>query len=300
MADNEETQTTMLVDGSTNTNVAATAAPDPVIDYAAQGGAKASTLPKDQSVSLKAAPATTKDAATHTTTKAAAKFSTATPSGSPRRKKAKVSTQPLTANAAATTTASTIPLEETPVWKAYVTWLDQGSVQQVQFTKCPGFRRDLIEGCAGIESEKRKKIMTGFSHLCGEGLHNFAAKVSENEKIDSKWPFVGALCDPTKPRTKDAWMWMVSMLEPYDDRNFAMHSAKCVGVHGDKKSSWPLCKECTKAKDGLFKRCRNAVDIRAGPIPDEHRIDTLVCPTLLQKRMEQDKEKLRRSSLGGR
>jgi hypothetical protein len=219
---------------------------------------------KTKASSLKAAPTTTKGAATSTTTKAAAKLSTAT-SGSPRSKKAKVATQPLTTNAAAATAVTMPPLEETPAWKAYVTWLDQGqnSVQQVQFTKCPGFRRDLIEGCAGIESEKKKKIMTGFSHLCGEGLHNFAARISGNDKIDSKWPIVGALRS-SKTKNEDGYMWMVSMLEPYDDRTFTIHSVKCVGERGDKKIPWPICEECTKSKRSFFERCRKAVDIRAG------------------------------------
>jgi hypothetical protein len=260
---------------------------------------KAATLrPKAQSATLKAAPATTKKATTSTTsttTKAAAKMSTATP-GSPRRKKAKVSTQPLTTKSAASITdpPGTTPLEETPVWQAYQAWLDKGSEEQVpKFTNCPGFRRNFIEESVGIEAEKRKKTMTGFSHLCGEGLHNFAAKISENEKLDSKWPIVGALRS-NRTKEKDSWMWMVSMLEPYDDRNFAIHSANCVGEAGDKHSFWPLCRECTRGKHGLFERCRKAVDIRAGPIPDKQRIDTLVCPTLSRKRMEQDREKFRR------
>lgn len=258
--------------------------------------AKATPRSKDQSTSLKAAPATTKKVATSTTTKAAAKkSSTATP-GSPRHKKAKVSTEPLTTNTATTTPAGTgtIPLEETSVWKAYVTWLDKGDVEQVKFTKCPGFTLEYIEESVGIESEKRKKTVTGFSHLCGEGLHNFAAKASENEKIDSKWPIVGALRS-NRTKGKDAsWMWMVSMLEPHDDRKYAIHSAECAGETGDQHSPWPLCKECKRGKHGLFERCRKAVDIRAGPIPDKQRIDTLVCPTLARKRMEQDREKFRK------
>jgi hypothetical protein len=138
-----------------------------------------------------------------------------------------------------------------------------------------------------------KKTLTGFSHLVAEGLHNFATKISENEKMDSKWPVVGALRS-NQNKNKDAWMWIVSMLEPYDDRKFAIHSAKCVGEPSDKYTSWPLCKECSRGKHGLFERCRKAVDIRAGPIPDKRKIETLVCPTLSRKRMEQDREKFRK------
>jgi hypothetical protein len=250
---------------------------------------KGSPRANAKSTSLKAAPATTKGAATKTATiKAVAnKSSTATP-GSPRRKKAKVSTQPLITDTGIT------PLEETPVWKAYVDWLDKGNVQEVKSTKCPGFTLELIEGSIGIEAEKLKKIATGFSHLCGEGLHNFAAKVSESEKIDSKWPIVGALRSNRSKGIDASWMWMVSMLEPYDDRKFAIHSAECVGESGDQNSPWPLCKECKRGKHGLFERCRKGVDIRAGPIPDRQRIDTLVCPTLSRKKMEQDREKFRK------
>jgi hypothetical protein len=250
-----------------------------------------STQPKSKSASLKAAPApaTSKGAATSATTEAAANLSAVTP-GSPRRKKAKISTS---TDTAATTTPGTTPLEETDVWKAYVDWLDNGSVKQVRFTKCPGYRLEFIEGCVGIEAEKLKKTLTGFSHLCGEGLHNYAAKASENETVDSKWPVVGAIrCNQSKD--KDAWMWMVSMLEPHDDRKFAIHSPKCVGELGDQYSSWPLCKECNRAKHRLYARCRRAVDIRAGPINENSRIDTLVCPTLARKRMEQDRAKFRR------
>jgi hypothetical protein len=251
--------------------------------------AKASPRPRAKSTALKAAPATTEKAAT------AKKSSTATAPGSPRRKKAKVSTQPLTIDAAAATTNTGVtPLEETPVWKAYVDWLDKGTVQKVKSTKCPGFTLELIEGSIGIESEKLKKTAAGFSHLCGEGLHNFAAKVSENEKIDSKWPIVGALRSNQSKGIDASWTWMISMLEPYEDRKFAIHSAECVGESGDQNSPWPLCKECKRGKNGFFERCRKGVDIRAGPIPDKQRIDTLVCPTLSRKRMEQDREKLRK------
>jgi hypothetical protein len=256
---------------------------------------KTKASPKAKSAYLQAAPATTKKAAKSTTTKAAAKkSSTATPA-SPKRKKAKVSTLPLTIDTTtATTDTGVTPLEETPVWKAYVDWLDKGDVQEVKSTKCPGFTLELIEGSIGIESEKLKKTATGFSHLCGEGLHNFAAKVSENEKIGSKWPIVGALRSNRTKGIDASWMWMVSMLEPYEDRKFAIHSAECVGESGDQNSPWPLCKECKRGKHGLFERCRKGVDIRAGPIPDKQRIDTLVCPTLSRKRMEQDREKFRK------
>jgi hypothetical protein len=260
---------------------------------------KAAPVPKAKSSSLKAAPAATKKAASSTTTKKAASSTTtkkaalsttttATPD-SPRRKKAKVSDAPAT-----TMNTGITPLEETPVWKAYVEWLDKGSVEEVKSTKCPGFTLELIEGSIGIEAEKLKKTATGFAHLCGEGLHNFAAKVSENEKIDSKWPIVGALRSNRTKGVDLSWMWMVSMLEPYGDRKFAIHSVECVGESGDQNSPWPLCKECKRGKHGLFERCRKGVDIRAGPIPDKQRIDTLVCPTLSRKRMEQDREKFRK------
>jgi hypothetical protein len=252
---------------------------------------KVAPKPKDKSSSLKAAPATTKKAAASTTTKKAASSATTKATiDSPRRKKAKVSTDA----AVATTDTGITPLEETPVWKAYVEWLDKGSVEEVKSTKCPGFTLELIEGSIGIEAEKLKKTAAGFSHLCGEGLHNFAAKVSENETIDSKWPIVGALRSNRTKGIDLSWMWMVSMLEPYGDRKFAIHSAECVGESGDQNSPWPLCKECKRGKHGLFERCRKGVDIRAGPIPDKQRIDTLVCPTLSRKRMEQDREKFRK------
>ena len=257
--------------------------------------AKASPRVTAKSSSLKAAPATTKKSGTSTTSKAAAKKSSTATSGSPRRKKAKVSTQPLAVDtAAASTDTGVTPLEETPVWKAYVDWLDKGDVQEAKSTKCPGFTLELIEASIGIESEKLKKTASGFSHLCGEGLHNFAAKVSESEKIESKWPIVGALRSNRTKGIDTSWMWMVSMLEPYDDRKFAIHSAECVGESSDQNSPWPLCKECKRGKHGLFERCRKGVDIRAGPIPDKQRIDTLVCPTLSRKRMEQDREKFRK------
>jgi hypothetical protein len=146
---------------------------------------------------------------------------------------------------------------------------------------CIGITKEMIRCNSNLG--ENDKILDGFCHLVGEGLHNFASM--ESDQKESPYDYDPKIVGMLKFNGSD----IITLSRINGSRTYAFRSTGCVGTIEDGKKA-VLCKPCFFMTRSFYRRCKKGVDSR-NPDTEFHRKTTLSVmssPAQLRERIASD------------
>ena len=146
--------------------------------------------------------------------------------------------------------------------------------------RCFGFTAEFIK--ANNLLLDPDKVLKGFYHLVGEGLHNQASIVSNQ----GDWPYDPPICGFLQSKTGKSPIvnYTVSQLP---GRIFAINSIKCKGNSSSKKLP---CEECKSVAGIFYRRCRYVVDNLEGEFKSKINVSKVTSLELAKRKFESDRK----------